>query len=103
MTELKAAIAAAAKKLYQVDIEPELSRPEEQFGDFSTNAALQLAKKLGQAPQEIAQQLADELNDPQIAKTEVAGPGFINFWLSDEALMGQLAAGPAKPLAGQEI
>ena len=46
MQELKEAIKNAAKNLFGVDVEPELTRPEEQFGDFSTNVALQLAPML---------------------------------------------------------
>jgi arginyl-tRNA synthetase len=106
MQELRRAVKEAAKKLYDVDIEPDLSRPEEQFGDYSTNAALQLAKKTAKAPPEIARALVDELkNLTDIKAVSIAGPGFINFKLTDEALAK--AAGSAaelpKPLAGQEI
>jgi arginyl-tRNA synthetase len=66
--ELKGAVKAAAKKLFDTDIEPELTRPEEKFGDYATNAALQLAKKTAAAPQQIARQLVDELkNTPGLA------------------------------------
>lgn len=86
MQELKEAIKYAVKDLFDVDLEPELARPEEQFGDYSTNIALQLAANLYKKPREIASQLVEKLQSPLLAKTEVAGPGFINFWLTDKAL-----------------
>src|SRR4051812_20272373 len=104
--ELKGAVKAAAKKLFDTDIEPELTRPEEKFGDYATNTALQLAKKTSAAPQQIARQLVDELkNTPGLAAAEVAGPGFINFKLTDEKLAEAAfsAVDLPKPLAGKEI
>lgn len=104
--ELKQAVKAAAKKLFDADIEPEITRPDEKFGDFATNAALQLAKKAPASPPQIARQLVEELqNHPGVKEVSVAGPGFINFRLADEALAKALlsAADLPKPLAGQEI
>lgn len=105
MQELKSAIAEAAKKLYQVDIEPELSRPEEQFGDYSTNVAMQLAPQLNKNPRSVAEQLAAHVKGPSFHKVEAVGAGFINFWLSDEALAAIVARSlkPAQPNAGKEI
>lgn len=106
MQELKAAIKVAAKTLFGADIEPELSRPDEQFGDYATNTALQLAKQASKAPSEIARKLAVELSSVAgIQEVTVAGPGFINFKLTDEAL-AQAALGATdlpKPSQGQEI
>lgn len=102
--ELKAAIKAAAKKLYGVDAEPELSRPEEKFGDFSTNIAMQLAAQVGQKPAEIAVALVEAVDSPGLdGKPVVAGPGFINFRLNDEALSKLMTAEPAQKLKDQEI
>lgn len=56
------------------------------FGDYSTNIAMVLAKKLGQSPQTLASTLVKEMNKilpDEISKIEVAGPGFINFYLSE--------------------
>jgi len=103
MQELADLIKIVAKKTFGADIKPELTRPEEQFGDFSSNVALQLAAAQNKKPREIAQQLVSQLKSPILAKIEVAGPGFINFWLSDEALAKLLAAEPVKSLKGQEI
>jgi len=104
--ELKRAIQAAARKLFDANIQPELSRPAEVFGDYATNAALQLAKKTSKAPQEIARALVEELKDTTgIKSINLAGPGFINFKLTDEALAkAALSAGDLpKPAAGKEI
>ncbi|MCC6641691.1 MAG: arginine--tRNA ligase [Deltaproteobacteria bacterium] len=55
-------------------------------GDFSTNAALTLAKRLGRPPRELATTLAEGLASERtlVARAEVAGPGFVNVWLAGE-------------------
>ena len=54
-------------------------------GDYSTNIAMRLAKPLGKKPVEIAEELKEELLKLEgIDNVEVAGPGFINFWLKKE-------------------
>lgn len=59
---------------------------DEKHGDFTTNAALTLAKELKQKPRDIAQSIIDNLNyNPEIiSKVELAGAGFINFFISDK-------------------
>jgi len=53
-------------------------------GDYATNVALMLAKQAKCAPKVLAEQIIAKLsNSPLIRKTEIAGPGFINFFLSD--------------------
>ena len=53
-----------------------------QFGDYQANGVMALAKRLGQNPREMAQQLLDQLDLGDIAsKVEVAGPGFINIFV----------------------
>lgn len=106
MQELKQALKDACKRLFDADVEPELSRPDEKFGDYATNAALQLAKRQGTNPGELAGQLAEELRSfPDISHVQVAGPGFINFRLKDDALAKAAisAADLPKTRAGQEI
>ena len=63
----------------------EVSRTPE-HGDFACNAALVLAKRLGQPPRAIAERLVDALGAGEgwIERAEVAGPGFVNVWLSGE-------------------
>src|SRR5476649_2368864 len=106
MQELEAALKAACKKLFNTDIEPELSRPEEKFGDYATNAALQLGKRLSKNPREVAEALAANIQESgAVAKAEVAGQGFINFTLTDENLAKAALTATilSKPLAGQQI
>ena len=67
---------------------------EEKFGDYSTNVALLLSRQLGAShknPAELANKISATINESvktaehtYIEKTEVAGPGFINFFLSQE-------------------
>ncbi|TQV73809.1 arginine--tRNA ligase [Aliikangiella marina] len=59
---------------------------EKAHGDFATNAALMLAKPAGKPPREVAQLIVDLLGErAEIDKMEIAGPGFINFFLSQAA------------------
>lgn len=66
---------------------------DSKFGDYSTNIALRLANKTGEKPLELANKIIESFltNKPDyLAKAEVAGPGFINFYLSREFLISQL-------------
>jgi len=56
-----------------------------QFGDINSNAAMILAKQLKNNPRAIAQQIADGFKHDMVAKIDVAGPGFINIFLTHEA------------------
>lgn len=74
----------------EVELEPTATT---EHGDYSSNIALKLSKNLKKNPQEIAQDLVQsykKLNDHNIEKIEVAGPGFINFWIAKDVLMGNL-------------
>jgi arginyl-tRNA synthetase len=90
LAQLRAAVAAAAAALRgsgaELGVEPRLERPKRAGqGDYATNAALLLAPALGAPPPEIAAslgaELARELGD-QLARFEVAGPGFLNLFMS---------------------
>jgi arginyl-tRNA synthetase len=60
-------------------------------GDFATNLAMMLTKVARKNPRELAQLIIDSLpQDSQVAKVEIAGPGFINFFIDDNALANQL-------------
>ncbi|MGH8400518.1 MAG: arginine--tRNA ligase, partial [Gammaproteobacteria bacterium] len=62
-------------------------------GDFATNVALMLAKKAGRKPRELAEAIVKALpGSALIAKTEIAGPGFINFFLSATAYHDEVNA-----------
>ncbi|WED20916.1 arginine--tRNA ligase [Vibrio sp. JC009] len=61
-----------------------------QFGDYQANGVMGVAKKLGTNPREFAQKVLDVLDLEGIAsKTEIAGPGFINIFLSEEFLANE--------------
>lgn len=58
------------------------------FGDFSTNAAMVMAKSAGKNPRELAAEIAPKLAELDfVAETSVAGPGFINIKLKDDFLV----------------
>ena len=59
---------------------------DKQHGDLASNVALTLAKAAHRNPREIAQMICDNLpTTPEVSKTEIAGPGFINFFISQNA------------------
>jgi arginyl-tRNA synthetase len=104
--ELRGAVEAAARALRDGDPlgpAPSLDRPpKSELGDYSSNAAMILAGPLGEDPRNVAERLRGELEaNPEIAPDldhiEVAGPGFVNFFLADrwylQALAALLAAG----------
>jgi arginyl-tRNA synthetase len=72
-----------------------LERPKRaDFGDYSTNAALLLAKSVGAPPREVAERLGDALSQrlgASLERFEVAGPGFVNLFVTDAWLRGALA------------
>ena len=58
------------------------------FGDYSTNVAMMLVKLLKKSPRDIAEIITPVINElPYVAKTSIAGPGFINITLKDEFLL----------------
>ena len=60
-------------------------------GDFASNVAMRLAKPVRKSPRDIAASLIDALGDNEIVdKVEIAGPGFINFYLSPAAFHAEL-------------
>ena len=86
--DLRSTVEAAAAELGNGAMAtPTLERPKKAgFGDYSTNAAMLLAPKLGSPPREIAERLSESLRDrlgDRVEKVEIAGPGFVNVFLSD--------------------
>ena len=78
------------------------------YGDVATNAAMIYAKELGRAPRELAAELAAAIKQSVggIGAADVAGPGFINMTLSDEAVAaGATGATTARPknFAGKQV
>ena len=74
------------------DIEPEITpSTQPQFGHYQCNNALKLAKELKSNPRAIAQKIIDGwVKDPMIQKMEIAGPGFINIFLSTEYIANEI-------------
>jgi arginyl-tRNA synthetase len=72
----------------------ELERPSDPaHGDYATNAALQLAPERRQPPRELAEEIAASASGlPAVERAEIAGPGFVNLWLTDAWLADALAA-----------
>src|SRR5210317_1245494 len=67
------------------DIEVSLLFDEK--GDFTTNIALKLSKLLKQKPLDLAQLVIKNFSSKDFEKIEVAGPGFINFFLKDQSFL----------------
>lgn len=86
--ELKKAISEAVTTLGIEAPKVELEHPTElSHGDFSTNVALAYAKELKMKPREVAEKVVkaiQEIKIQDIEKIEIAGAGFINFYLSKE-------------------
>lgn len=103
---LTQAVQAACRELFDVEMHVELTRPDEQFGDFATNAALQLAKQQGKDPRTIAESLALILRDKlsaEVTDIMVAGPGFLNIKLSDQALAVLAGEKPRQTMVEQKV
>jgi arginyl-tRNA synthetase len=92
MDTYKQQIDAVCRELFDQQADVELSRTDEQHGDFATNVAMQLAGKLGKNPREIADQIVQKLIEQNI-EAAVAGPGFINVRMqSSDAFSAALSA-----------
>jgi len=105
-SEIVSAIGAAVEALFGQQVAVELTRPDEQFGDFATNIALQLSKQIQKSPREIAETLAERLRSDLsavVSELTVAGPGFLNLKLTDSALIKLAQTEPAKSLENQVI
>lgn len=101
--ELEQAIQALVKELFNQEVSVELTRPDEQFGDYATNVALQLAKQLGKNPREVAESIQAQLKNENVTSIDIAGPGFLNLHLSDHALLKLSQQTPAQTLVGKQI
>jgi arginyl-tRNA synthetase len=113
------AIQAALQELGISEVDFVVERPGDlKNGDYATNAALVASKKLGKSPRDVAEELKKKLSeenglDPSlpagrqgpfrkevfsqaIDRVEIAGPGFINFYLSKEAITKEVAEAATK-------
>ncbi|EPW7974656.1 arginine--tRNA ligase [Cronobacter turicensis] len=96
----QALIAAGAP----ADCEPQVRQSARaQFGDYQANGVMAIAKKLGMPPRQFAEQALAHLDLTGIAaKTEIAGPGFINIFLDPAFLAKNVEAAVASDRAGVE-
>ncbi len=77
---------------------------DKSHGDLATNLAMMLTKAAGKPPRELAQLIIDNLPaSSHVAKVEIAGPGFINFFIDDNALAKQLQAALADEHLGVSL
>jgi arginyl-tRNA synthetase len=88
------AVREAVHKAYGVELDGiHVERPNDpSHGDFATNVALANARVLRRNPREVAESLVEALEAPFVREAEVAGPGFVNFRLSSEALLDEVGA-----------
>ena len=92
---LRSALVQAAAKLGAPVADVLLERPKDPaHGDVATNLALALAKTLKEKPRDVAGKLVAALQLPPgfVRKVEIAGPGFINFFLAGEQVVAVLPA-----------
>ncbi|RZQ55645.1 arginine--tRNA ligase [Pseudidiomarina tainanensis] len=97
--QLESLLGAAVATLQQqgtlpADVQPriQLDRPRDKsHGDFATNLAMMLAKPAQMNPRALAEAIIAAIPDNQLlAKCDIAGPGFINFTISQQQLLDQL-------------
>jgi len=92
---IRAALAEAASRLGASTVDVAVERPRDPtHGDLATNLALTLAKALAEKPRAIAERLVANIQLPSglVRKMEIAGPGFINFFLAEAQVVGALPA-----------
>jgi arginyl-tRNA synthetase len=117
---LRGAVETAARTLRDGEAtsqRPTFERPPKpELGDYSSNAAMLLAGLLGDNPRAVAERLRGELEAdsalaPDLERIEVAGPGFVNFFLADSWYLRALDAllgagddlGPAPAEAAEKV
>jgi arginyl-tRNA synthetase len=100
---IRAELIAAARDLgADESIDPIIERPRDpSLGDWTTNLAMTLARPLRKRPAEIAGLLRDRMRlaEAGVEKVDVAGPGFMNFWLDP----ARIAEGVRKVISDNEV
>ncbi len=91
--QIRAELVRAARTIGAPDdVDPVVERPRDQtHGDWATNLPMVLARPLKSKPRQVAEKLRDamSLSGAGVSRIEIAGPGFMNFWLD----AGFVAAG----------
>ncbi|MEP7327402.1 MAG: arginine--tRNA ligase [Gemmatimonadota bacterium] len=89
LTVIRSELARVAGVLGTPEAQFVLERPRDAgHGDLATNLAMVAAKSLKTNPRKLAERVLQELQLPEtvVSRTEIAGPGFINFWLAGDQL-----------------
>ena len=90
---IRAELVRVAHALGAADAAFVLERPRDQgHGDLATNLAMVIARTRKTNPRKVAEEVIGALAFPEgvVAKYEIAGPGFINFWLAGDELAAAL-------------
>src|SRR3712207_7974471 len=89
---LAGAVREAVRDAYGIELDGvHVERPNDpSHGDFATNVALANARVFKRNPREVAERLVEEFDAPFVREAEVAGPGFVNFRLSPEAVWEEI-------------
>lgn len=84
--DIKSAVGTALKEMINEEVVFDVDHPTDKNteADYFSNVAMVVAKQVGKAPREVAEQLREALNGKidQVESIEVAGPGFLNFYLN---------------------
>lgn len=73
----------ASKASFDINTDPD----KQQFGDINSNAAMVFARELKQNPRTIATQITENFKHPLVARIELAGPGFLNIFVTEQAFV----------------
>ncbi|MGL5295347.1 MAG: arginine--tRNA ligase [Culicoidibacterales bacterium] len=85
--QIQQAVVKAELITAEQQIEVQLEKPKDgKMGDFSSNIAMQLTRIAKRNPREIAQIVVDNFVSDSVERVEIAGPGFINFYLKNDTL-----------------
>ncbi len=89
---LAGAVREAVLRAYGIELDSvHVERPKDpSHGDFATNVALANARVFRRNPREVAETLVGTLEAPYVREAEIAGPGFVNFRLSERALWDEV-------------
>ena len=82
---IQAAFKALGQDVVLSDIIIEHSR-DEAHGDYASNCAMKLCRLFGKSPRDVANLIVEKLDMSSIEKVEIAGPGFINFFMKHDSL-----------------
>ncbi len=82
---LQSLFSSQAQLIKKAQLTINTDKQKSEFGDLSSNAALIIAKELGENPRAVAQKILTALKHPYIERADIAGPGFLNIFLSPEA------------------